>query len=184
MPNVREKSLYELYAEVLEYPREDIKIKTEECYKALLQNPKYLPEAADELKRFLTDLEGTPLDDIQGVYSYTFELASEFTMDLGAHLFDGFKRSNHLAALKSMYRENGFPIDEVAKGELPDRLPIILKFLGFTDNEELKKDLKESFVVIAMEKLNKNFDKITGNIYRHLINSVYRVIDRDVKEAK
>ena len=32
----------------------------------------------------------------------------------------GFKRAKNLVAITAMYRENGFPFEEVAKGELPD----------------------------------------------------------------
>jgi nitrate reductase assembly molybdenum cofactor insertion protein NarJ len=179
-----DKPLYTQLAELLEYPKEDIVKKAGDCIKSLAALNKYPPEVITQLKTFLEDLENLPLDDIQGIYSYTFELSSDYTLELGSHLYDGFKRSNQLASLKAMYREYGFPFEALAKGELPDNLYILLKFLGTLKNEELKKDLMESFVTIAVEKLNKNFEKNKRNIYCHLINSIYRVLDKDVKEAK
>lgn len=183
MTSVMEKNLYTRLADLLEYPKEDIKLKVEECIKALLADPTQPSEAVDELKLFLKEVENTPLDDLQGVYSYTFELSTEFTLDLGSHLFEGFKRANMLASLKAMYRENGFPFAEIAKGELPDRLPVLLNFLGFSKNEELKKDIRHTFVIMALEKLRKNFERSKGSMYKHLINSIYRVLEKDVKEA-
>ncbi|MBI5642284.1 MAG: hypothetical protein HY954_02290 [Deltaproteobacteria bacterium] len=181
---VMDKSLYSHLAGLLEYPKEDMKIRVEECVKSLASDQSYPAVAVEELKKFQKDLEELPLDDLQGVYSYTFELTSDFTLDMGYHLYDGFKRANKLATIKSMYREQGFPFEEIAKGELPDHLPIILYFLGSVKDEALKKDFRESFVIIAMEKLNKNFEKNKKNIYSHLISVIYRVLEKDVKEVK
>jgi len=177
-------SLYDKFSDLLSYPQEDFKLKTDECLKALKAEGRYPAEAVEPLEKFAAELEEMPLDELQGVYSYTFELSSDFTLDLGYHLFDGFKRANNLSSIKSMYLSKGFPVDEVAKGELPDNLVVILKFLSFLQDTELKKDFRESFVIIALEKLRKNFDKHQKNIYSHLISAVYRVLDTDVKEGK
>ncbi len=178
---VKAKHLYTHLAGLLEYPGEDIKLRTEECINALEGFEKYPPEALDEMKKFQKDLESIPLDDLRGVYSYTFELTSDFTLDMGFHIYDGFRRSSSLATIKGMYAQNGFPLDDFSKGELPDHLPVILYFLGFAENEELVGDFRESFLIKAMEKLQKNFEKNRKNLYWHLINAVYRIIDKDVK---
>lgn len=178
---VMEKSLYDHLAGLLDYPLEDIKIRVQDCIKALANYPQYPPEVVEELKNFQKEMEEIPLDDIQGVYSYTFELTTEYTLDLGSHIYDGFKRSNQLATIKSMYRESGFPYDEVAKGELADHLPVVLRFLSFMKDGELKKNFRETFLILAMEKLVKNFDKNRKNMYSHLITAIYKVIDKDVK---
>lgn len=174
------KRIYTCLAGLLEYPGEDIKLRTGECIKAL-EGQDYPPEVLEELRKFQKDLENIPLDDIRGVFSYTFELTSEFTLDMGYHIYDGFRRSNSLASIKGMYVANGFPLEDASKGELPDHLPVILRFLGFTDNDDLRRDFRETFLVKAMEKLQKNFEKNRKNLYWHLINAVYRIIDKDVK---
>ena len=184
MMSVREKSLYESFADLLGFPREDIKLRVQACTKAIAEHAEYPPEALQEMKHFGSELEKLTIDDLQGIYSYTFELTSEYTLDLGHYLYDGFKRSNYLASLKAMYRENEFPFDEVALGELPDHLPVLLRFLSVVKEEDLKKDVRESFVIMALEKLNKNFERTSSNVYSHLINSIYRVIDKDVKEVR
>lgn len=175
------KNIYTLLAGLLEHPGEDIKIKTEQCLKALASYPQYTPDIAEELKKFQKDLEHIPLDDLRGVYSYTFELTSDFTLDMGYHIYDGFRRSNSLAAIKGMYMDKGFPFDEVSRGELPDNLTVILHFMSFTDDEELLKNFRETFLIKALEKLQKNFERNKKNLYWHVINAVYRIIDKDVK---
>jgi len=179
-----DKSIYTRLAELLEYPGEDIKLKVDECVKALAKDTRYPHELVHEIKKFQKDLSEMPLDDLQGVYSYTFELSGDFTLDMGYHLYDGFKRTNKLTAIRSMYNDKGFPYDDYSKGELPDHLPLLLHFLGFLKDEELKKDFRESFVIIAMEKLARAFERNHQNIYSHLITAIYRVIETDVKEEK
>lgn len=184
MMATKEKSIYESLAGLLQFPGEDIKLRVEECIKMINDSGAYPSEAVDDLQHFLDDLEKMPLDDLQGYYSYTFELTAEHTLDLGHHLFDGFKRSNTLASLKAMYRENKFPVDEVAKGELADHLPVLLRFLAVCKDEALKKDLLSSLVNMAVEKLMKSFERNPNNVYGHLVNATYRVLDKDVKEVQ
>lgn len=184
MGTIVEKNLYSHLAGLLEYPKEDVKLRAEACIKALAAEATYPPEALEELKKFQKDLDETSLGDLQGIFSYTFELSGDYTLDMGYHLFDGFRRSNNLSSMKSMYKEKGFPFDEYAKGELPDHLPVVLHFLGFVQDEALKKNFRESFVVLAMEKLAKNFERNRKNIYSHLISAIYRILDKDVKEVK
>ncbi len=179
--SVKVKSLYEHFADILQYPTEDLPATIEETMEAVSRCPQYGPEIMDALRHFQEEVSKLPLDDVQGIYSYTFELTSEYTLDLGHFLFDGFKRSNNLASLKAMYREKGFPYDEIAKGELPDHMPVLLTFLGTLEDAELKQDVMESFLVIALEKLDKNFEKNKGNLYSYLIDAIHRVIDKDVK---
>lgn len=185
MMTLMEKNLYTFMAGLLEYPREDIKERAQAFSKALAEcASKYPPEVTEEFGKFSKDLDVMTLEDLQGIYSYTFELTSDYSLDMGSHLFDGFRRSNKLSTIKTMYRETGFPFEQIAKGELPDHLPILLNFLGFLKDEELKKDFRQGFVILALEKLNKNFEKNVRNAYRHLISSVYRIIETDVKEVK
>ncbi|MFQ5480486.1 MAG: nitrate reductase molybdenum cofactor assembly chaperone [Thermodesulfobacteriota bacterium] len=182
--SVKVKSIYEYFADTLHYPDEGLQTSVEAAIEALSHCTQYPPEVMEDMKHFLAELEKLSLDDIQGIYSYTFELTSEYTLDLGHFLYDGFKRSNNLASLKAMYRENGFPYDEVAKGELPDHLPVVLAFLGRLENAELKQDVTSSFLVMALEKLDKNFERNKGNLYSHLISAIHRVVDKDVKGGK
>ncbi len=179
-----EKTLYGHFAGLLKYPKEDIKLRVEECVKALALCPQYPPEVAVDMQLFRKDIDEQTLDDLQGIYSYTFEMTSEYTLDLGTYLYEGYKRTHNLVALKNMYREHGFPYDEAAKGELPDNLPVILEFLGFVKDEELRLAILQDFVIKAVEKLNKSFERNRQNIYGSLISAVYRVLDKDVKFKK
>ena len=113
-----------------------------------------------------------PLDDLQGLYSYTFEISGgETTLDLAYHLYDGFKRSNYLVSLKELYKAKSFPFAEIAKGELPDHLPVVLRFWTSSMTRGCAGRYFESFVIKGMEKLAKNFDISSSkdSPYRHVI---------------
>jgi hypothetical protein len=49
------------------------------------------------------------------------------------------------------------------------------------DDEELLKNFRETFLIKALEKLQKSFERNKKNLYWHVINAVYRIIDKDVK---
>lgn len=177
-----EKNLYTLLGEVLRFPKEDVRPAVDKCISILVES-QYPEEAVNELKNFRKDLDRVSVEALQELYSYTFELVSDTTLDLGYYIYDGFKRGTNLQTIKSMYREKGFPYDDVAKGELPDNLSVALQFLGFLKDEELRKDFTKTFVIQALEKLYRNF-QTKKNAYRHLINAIYKILDKDIKEKE
>ena len=178
-----EDRLYKLYASLLSYPKEDIKEVAAECASILSSGSDYTNDAVKELEVFVKEAFKMPLDDLEGIYSYTFELSADHTLDLAFHLFDGFKRANVLVSIKQMYKANGFPYDRLAGGELPDNLTVVLKFLSGLEDQELKKDFRENMLIKALEKLTKGFDSHKENIYGNIIRSLLLVIDTDVKKA-
>jgi len=176
-----EDHLYARFSSLLDYPRGDLKGLAQECIDALLGHKEYPAAALEEMELFLQQISRMPFDELQSLYSYTFELNDEYTLDMGSYLFEGFKRSGSLASIKGMYREKGFPFDEVSKGELPDHLPVVLRFLDFLKDEALSANFRAGFLIKGLEKQQKNFEKQTENPYRHLINALWMVVDRDVK---
>ncbi len=174
------KGLYTYLAEMLEYPWKHIKDKAEETLRIV--DPHYPQEVKESLKAFKERVGALSLDELQELYSYTFEMSTSLTLDLGHHVLDGFKRSGSLLQIKTMYREHGFPFEEYGKGELPDYLPLVLRFLDFVKDEEIKENFRREFVIKALEKLYKNFANNPENPYKHLIDAIYKVIETDVKE--
>lgn len=181
MANNVDGNIYTKVAELLPFPGENIKDLVQECIDALLDHPFYPVEALREIESFKEAIDKISLDDLQGIYSYTFEFSSDYSLDLGYHIYEGFKRSNNLVSLKVMYKSHGFPFDEIAKGELPDNLPVFLKFMDFEKNEVLKKDLREGLLIKGLEALNKNFERHEKGEYAHLIKAILIIVDADVK---
>lgn len=178
-----QKTIYSAFADLLKYPHEELDGLVQECINALLADSSYSQEVVEELEKFKQAVSELPLDDIQGIYSCTFEFSADGTLDLGHHLFEGFKRSNNLVDIKVMYKTHGFPYDYIAKGELPDNLPVVLQFMTMVEDENVKKEFRQGFLIKALEKLSKNFDKMRDNIYKPVITALLMVVDKDVKEA-
>ncbi|MFQ5329082.1 MAG: hypothetical protein ACE5D4_03730 [Thermodesulfobacteriota bacterium] len=181
MQLILEKGLYSQFAVMLEYPHENIVGLIKGCIKMIEDAPQYPPLAKEHMEACLEKVEGMSLDDLQGIFSYSCEMAADTTLELGYYIFEGFKRTNNLVNIKEMYKDQEFPFEEIAKGELPDRLPIVLRFLDFCEPEDLKKDFRESFVFVGLEKLKKNYDKIRNNPYGDIVNALYEVIVKDVQ---
>lgn len=174
--------LYTQLGSLIEYPRMDVRPKVDAVIDLIKGNEKYQKEIADALEDFRKGILDMPLDELQGVYTYTFEMSSDYSLDLGFHLHEGFKRAENLLQIKAMFRHFEFPFETIGGGELPDHLPLVLKFLGFLRDEEAIKDLRINFLIKALERLNKNFEKNQKNPYRPLINAICKIIDKDIKE--
>lgn len=174
--------LYTQLGGLIEYPKQDIRPKLDALIDLIKGDEKYQKEILDSLDDFRRSIQAMSLDDLQGVYSYTFEMSSDFSIDLGYHLHEGFKRTENLLQIKAMYRHFEFPFESMGGGELPDHLPLVLKFLGFLQDETAIRDLRGNFLIMSLEKLNKNFAKNQKNPYRSLINAICKIIDKDIKE--
>lgn len=177
--------VYEQLADILSFPKENIKDATQGCLTALRGSSNYPEDVVKEITEFEKSIADLTLDDLQGIYSHTFELTSDYTMDLGYYLFEGFKRTNFLVSLKGMYKANKFPYDAIAKGELPDNLVVILRFMAGLKDGKLKNEFRETIVIKALEKLAKNFETKNDEFsqYKHVIRAVMSVVDTDVKQA-
>src|SRR3990170_6814763 len=106
---VVEKNIYTYLGELLRFPKEDIRPLVDECL-GILAKEQYSVEIVNELKNFRKDLEKLSLGSLQELYSYTFELVSDTTLDMGYYIHagqDGFKRAKNLVTIKAMYRDKG-----------------------------------------------------------------------------
>jgi len=180
-----ERSLYSIFADLFDYPSEGFKGVVQECIDALLNHPEYPNEAIDNVRKFQEKVKDMDLDEIEENYSYTFEFAPDYTLDLGHHLYDGFKRSTTLLTIKTMYRKHGFPIDEVSKGDLPDKLTFVLRFIDMVGKDSpLGNDFRADFLIKALEKIDKAFEqKGMENLFSNLERALYIVVDTDVKSS-
>ena len=73
-------------------------------------------------------LVGTPLIKLQEEYTATFDLNPANSLNLSYHRWgDGKERGRALARLSHLYAGAGY---EIADGELPDFLPLMLEFIA------------------------------------------------------
>jgi nitrate reductase delta subunit len=101
-----------------------------------------LPDAAAaRLARLAEALAALSPGEIEELYTRTFDLAEDATLDLGWHLFgEAYGRGAFLVRLRELMRRAG-----VAPGtELPDHLGHVLRVLGRIDEAEARALTAES----------------------------------------
>ncbi|WP_373499897.1 nitrate reductase molybdenum cofactor assembly chaperone [Desulfococcus sp.] len=86
------------------------------------------------LRRFLGYAGGTPGIRLQETYTAAFDLNPSASLNLSYHLMgDSEDRGKALAGLLGVYHREGY---DVAAGELPDYLPMVLEFLSVCPEPE------------------------------------------------
>jgi len=156
------------------------------------------PEAAEELREFTAFAEQASLDELEELYTRSFDVQAVTTLDLGYVLFgDDYKRGELLANLNREHREAGVDCGT----ELGDHLPNMLELLDAMNDPELRDELVQMIVAPALRRIIGEFsvDRIEKNdkvymkhhktliekskhhgvIYEKTLKALYTVLSRD-----
>lgn len=141
--------VFELFADLLAYPRLDLGPSAEQCAVLLAEQ---VPEAAPLLRAFSAFAASTPPARLEEIYTGLFELDASHHPYVGYHLFgESYKRSAFLVGLKERYRHYG-----IACGtELPDHVAIILRFLAVNEDLEETQELIGEALYPALGRMAK-----------------------------
>lgn len=144
----KERRLFSLFANILDYPYPGLDREVEEC-EALLAASE--PEGTAHLQALRAFLEATSLGRLEEIYTGFFDLNPVCHPYVGYQLFgESYKRSAFLVGLKERYRACGFQADEQ---ELPDRLSVLLRFLAVSEDEELNAELLQEGLLPALDRM-------------------------------
>ncbi len=167
--------LYDSFADLLAYPTPDIWQQAEACL-ALLNE--FHPEAVPALERFQNGLQKHTLEQMEELYTVTFDMQPVCYPYVGYQLFgESYKRGAFMAQLNEAYRTFGFS----AAQELPDHLAVILRFLGLDSANrqgEFCQALLNEGVVPALDKMLQTFDKQSENPYFGLLSALHLILVR------
>lgn len=136
--------VFELFADLLEYPRPDLDIAAtaREC-RALVATDS--PEAAASLDEFIAFAARTPRDTIEEVFGATFDLNASCHPYVGYHLFgESYHRSLFMLELKERFRSHNF---NDASVELPDHIGVLLRFIATCNDPELRDEIAKDAVL-------------------------------------
>jgi nitrate reductase delta subunit len=90
----------------------------------------------DAVRAFARWYRDAPGDELQATYVETFDFSRRSSLHLTCHVFgDRRQRGMALLALKQRYAAAGF---ELADGELPDYLPVLLEFAALSGEPGLE----------------------------------------------
>lgn len=116
--------IYDALAELLSYPDERTGEHLADCRARLAGDA---PEAAEALARFAGQIDGMTTEDLQELYTHTFDLNPVCTLEVGWQLYgENYSRGAFLVEMRQLLRR----LDVPESTELPDHLTLVLRALG------------------------------------------------------
>ncbi len=159
------KQLRRLFAEVLGYPDDSLSESANECLRQLDVS---FPDIADQMRSFVTSIEGQSRGALEELYSETFDLAPASTLYIGYHLFgETPKRSSFLVKLEDAYQSYGFH----SGTELADHLCVLLRFFSVAQDAEFVIPLLEECILPVLDKMVGDLQK-SKNGYSPAVSSL------------
>ncbi len=160
--------IYDQLAALLEYPGPDYRQRVERAAEALANAQ---PEAAALLRSFEEQIRGSTTEDLQALFTSTFDLDPVCSLEAGWHLFgEQYERGVFLVKMRQQMRR--FALHEST--ELPDHLTHVLAVLGRMEREEAD-EFAVACVHPALDKMraglagkNNPFENVLEAIARQL----------------
>jgi nitrate reductase delta subunit len=166
------KRLYELLANILEYPTLAIHDQSKECVSVLASMD---DSVCKQLEKFLTFVEETSLSNLEDFYTHTFDLQAVCNPYAGCHLFgEDPVRGMFMVKLLELYRSCNLNRTD----ELPDHISVMLRFLSMSKRGEERQELIDYCLIPSV----KNMVKCCGeneNPYHGILKAVLITLERD-----
>lgn len=145
--------LLRLLAGLLEYPNEELLQKAKGCQRLVAE---LRPGAAGDMDGFVAYLEGESTGRLEELYTTTFDLKPQCYPYAGYQLFgdEDPKRSQLMVKLRESYQAEDFH----AGDELPDHVPLLLRFVAYARDEELKRDLEAWVLAPVLQKMAQTLE--------------------------
>lgn len=117
----------ESIARLLEYPRE---LDARKARGAADWIAPAAPEAAESLRTFAARIDGMSIEELQELFTRTFDLNPVCSLEIGWHLYgEQYERGRFLVRLRDELRRHGVRESQ----ELPDHLTHVLRLIGRLD---------------------------------------------------
>ena len=143
---------YSLLAGIFEYPDCDFPLAA-----GLVQDfldAKY-PKAAIHFKHYSTVASSASLNEMEELFTRSFDVQAVTTLDLGYVLFgDDYKRGELLVNLNREHREVG----NECFSELSDHLPNVLRLLPKMKDKAIVEELVQKVLAPSLKKMIEAFD--------------------------
>jgi nitrate reductase delta subunit len=165
--------LLERLAQLIEYPDDQIGEHLESCLGDLRST---LPEAEALLAEWKGYVEATPVCSVEELYTQSFEINPVCALDVGYYLFgEDYQRGLFLAHL----RENQEEVGLTNETELPDHLPVLLRWLGRVHGSELHTEMAAECLLPVLRRMDDSLAR-TANPYRGVLQAIALVLERDL----
>jgi nitrate reductase delta subunit len=160
-----EKSIYERFAGLFEYPGEDYPARAEDCRAALRREQS---EAAAPFEEFYSPIQNLNTDELQELFTRTFDLNPMCTLEIGWQLYgEDYQRGEFLVKMREQLRK----YDLQESGELPDHLSHALALLAHLEPDEAA-EFAGSYLLPALDKMRTSWRE-GRNGFAALLESVF-----------
>jgi nitrate reductase molybdenum cofactor assembly chaperone len=158
------------FATLLDYPGPGM-IEALDCLRCGL--------SSGQLEAFGEFLRTTSLCRLEEQYTALFDLQPELSLHLGHQLFgEDRRRGVFMAGLAAHYRRRDF----CYPGELPDHLPVLLRYLAVAAPQPEDDDLVDLVLVPALQKIVCKLPD--QNPWRSLLVALVEVVQRQGASSK
>jgi nitrate reductase delta subunit len=157
---------------VLSYPKEDYKARVERCATLIESfanaHPEEAADAAKELKKFSDAIAPLSVEELEELFTRTFDINPVCSLELGWHLYgETYERGAFMVQMRDVLRRCA--VEE--SSELPDHLSHALLALG-----RMRDDEADAFVRTRLHKaLGKMLEGFSseGNPYQHVMRTAH-----------
>ncbi len=171
------QSHYEHLAKLFDYPRRDYARWVQASYNVLVDQ---YPIAAAEIEKFAQglptkdeDLSPESLDEIQEVFTRSFDVQAITTLGVGYVMFgDDYKRGEVLVNLSREHATVGINCGD----ELPDHLPNVLRLMARWEDRELAAEFTQEILYPALERMVSEFEPQRSEQRDGLYEKHYRTL--------
>lgn len=161
-----------LFASLLDYPRPGIHGLAGDLRHGVIPDGS---GAVHPLSIFRGFLERSTLPDVEDAYVRAFDFAPSTCLDVGYHLFgDTSRRGLFLVKLKGCYSREGFDPGR----ELPDHLPVLLRFLETEPQLQERRELIDDCLVPAIAEIWRGLTA-SRHPYAPLFEALLKYFDED-----
>lgn len=166
-------ALLEELADLLRYPASDPAEGLGEALRLAAGTP-----CAEALERFRAETEPLSINELQELYTRTFDLSPLCALEVGWQLYgEDYARGSFLAYLRTILHERGI----AERGELPDHLANVLPAIASLPPDKAE-ELREGAALPAVEKMLKAFEG-KPNPYGDLLRAVRAALRVPVAES-
>jgi nitrate reductase delta subunit len=160
--------LYGALARLLAYPRPGYLNELDACRRALAE---LVPEAADRLGHLARHLHGKTDEEVEELYTHTFDLNPVSSLEVGWHLFgENYARGEFLVLMREELRKDGL----TESTELPDHLTHVLPVLARMDQKQADRFVVR-YLLPALDKMLSGLGK-QDNPYQYLLDAIRCVV--------
>ena len=167
-----DRNIYNLLADVLDYPTSGIVGQAAACSLALRATNVRAQGHFETFSKFCTTV---PVSHLEELYTDTFDLQAVCSPYVGFHLFGEDRgRGMFMVKLKEHYAGRGHQ----PTGELPDHISVMFRFLALPERGNETLELISCCLIPAVKKMVSLFKDRT-NAYQGVVEAALAVLEQE-----